>query len=108
MSAFATLSSSRICVRRWCDEDRDAFAAMNSDARVMEFFPSRLSRVESDAMVDRIQEYLNERGFGLWAIEVPGFRPSCAAGKSSTPKARTLPARFGFIFRHVLISGPCA
>ena len=75
MSAFVTLSSGRVCLRRWRDEDREAFAAMNSDARVMEFFPSRLSRVESDAMVDRIQEYLNERGFGLWAIEVPGVAP---------------------------------
>ena len=75
MSDFVTLSSGRVCLRRWRDEDREAFAAMNSDARVMEFFPSRLSRVESDAMVDRIQEYLNERGFGLWAIEVPGVAP---------------------------------
>jgi len=44
---------------------------MNGDARVMEFFPSYLSRVESDAMVDRIQEHFSEHGFGLWAIEVP-------------------------------------
>ena len=50
MRAFVTLSSDRICLRHWRDEDREAFAAMNSDARVMEFFPSRLSRVESDAM----------------------------------------------------------
>lgn len=47
-----TLSSRRLRLRRWRDEDRDAFAALNADARVMEFFPSRLSRVESDAMVD--------------------------------------------------------
>src|SRR6266568_254548 len=71
MSAFATLSSGRVCLRRWRDEDREAFAAMNSDARVMEFFPSRLSRAESDAMVDRIQQHFSERDFGLWAIEAP-------------------------------------
>jgi ribosomal-protein-alanine N-acetyltransferase len=71
MSAFATLSSNRICLRRWRDEDREAFAAMNSDARVMEFFRSSLSRVESDAMVDGIQKHFSEHGFGLWAIEVP-------------------------------------
>jgi RimJ/RimL family protein N-acetyltransferase len=75
MSAFVTLSSGRICLRRWRDEDRDAFAAMNSDARVMEFFRSRLSRVESDATADRIQEHFNEHDFGLWAIEVPGVAP---------------------------------
>src|SRR5712692_6492705 len=73
MSALVTLSSGRICLRRWRDEDREAFAAMNSDARVMEFFRSRLSRVESDAMVDRIQEHFSERDFGLWAIGFAGL-----------------------------------
>jgi hypothetical protein len=75
MSAFVTLSSDRICLRHWRDGDREAFAAMNSDARVMEFFLRRLSRVESDAMVDRIQQDFSERGFGLWAIEVPDVAP---------------------------------
>jgi RimJ/RimL family protein N-acetyltransferase len=75
MSAFVTLSSGRICLRRWRDEDREAFAAMNSDARVMEFFRSRLSRVESDGMIDGIQRHFSEREFGLWAIEVPGVAP---------------------------------
>jgi RimJ/RimL family protein N-acetyltransferase len=75
MSAFATLSSGRVCLRRWRDEDREAFAAMNSDARVMEFFRSSLSRIESDAMVDGIEKHFSEHDFGLWAIEVPGVAP---------------------------------
>ena len=41
----------------------------------MEFFRSRLSRIESDAMVDGIQKHFSEHGFGLWAIEVPGVAP---------------------------------
>ena len=81
MNAFVTLSSGRVCLRRWRDEDREAFAAMNSDARVMEFFRSRLSRVESDAMVDRIQKHFSEHDFGLWAIVTPfiGFAGLCVA-----------------------------
>jgi RimJ/RimL family protein N-acetyltransferase len=75
MGALVKLSSSRVCLRQWRDEDREAFAAMNSDARVMEFFRSRLSRVESDAMVDGIKKHFGEHGFGLWAIEVPGVAP---------------------------------
>jgi ribosomal-protein-alanine N-acetyltransferase len=75
MSALATLCSNRICLRRWRDEDREAFAAMNSDARVMEFFRSSLSRIESDAMVDGIEKRFGEHGFGLWAIEVPEVAP---------------------------------
>jgi ribosomal-protein-alanine N-acetyltransferase len=75
MTAFATLSGDRIRLRRWRDEDREAFAAMNSDARVMEFFARPLTRIDSDAMVDRIEEHFAEYGFGLWAIEVPGVAP---------------------------------
>ena len=75
MSALATLSGGRILLRRWREEDREAFAAMNCDARVMEFFRSRLSRAESDAMVDRIEQHFGEHGFGLWAIEVPDVAP---------------------------------
>jgi RimJ/RimL family protein N-acetyltransferase len=75
MSTLATLSSSRIRLRRWRDEDREAFAAMNSDARVMEFFRSSLSRVGSDAMVDGIEKHFGAHGFGLWAIEIPNVAP---------------------------------
>src|SRR5471030_1227370 len=75
MNAFVTLSSDRLRLRQWRDEDRDAFAAMNADGRVMEFFRSPLSRADSDAMVDRIQAHFSEHGFGLWAIEVPGIAP---------------------------------
>src|SRR5262245_46272719 len=75
MSALVTLSSGRVCLRPWRDEDREAFAALNSDARVMEFFPNCLSRIESDAMVDHIQTHFSEHGFGLWAIEVPDVSP---------------------------------
>jgi RimJ/RimL family protein N-acetyltransferase len=75
MGALVKLSSGRVCLRQWRDEDREAFAAINSDARVMEFFRSRLSRIQSDAMVDHIQKHFIEHGFGLWAIEVPGVAP---------------------------------
>jgi RimJ/RimL family protein N-acetyltransferase len=72
MSSCVTLSGDRVRLRRWRDEDRDAFAAMNSDARVMEFFRDRLSRVDSDAMANRIEQHFCEHGFRLWAIEIPG------------------------------------
>ena len=75
MSAFTALSSERICLRRWRDGDQKVFAAMNSDARVMEFFRNRLSRAESDAMVDGIEQHFSKHGFGLWALEVPGVAP---------------------------------
>jgi RimJ/RimL family protein N-acetyltransferase len=72
MSAFMALSGDRVCLRRWRDEEREAFASINADSRVMEFFRGRLNRVESNAMVDHIEKHFSEHGFGLWAIEVPG------------------------------------
>jgi RimJ/RimL family protein N-acetyltransferase len=75
MSVFATLSSDRLRLRRWRDSDRDIFAAMNSDPRVMQFFANCLSRDDSNAMIDRIEEHFAHRGFGLWAVEVPGVAP---------------------------------
>jgi RimJ/RimL family protein N-acetyltransferase len=43
---------------------------MNSDARVMEFLPARLSAAESDLLVDRIENHFREQGFGLYALEL--------------------------------------
>jgi GNAT acetyltransferase-like protein len=71
MSASVTLFGSRVCLRRWREEDREAFAAMNADGRVMEFFWNCLSRAESDVMVDHIQKHFTKHGFGLWALELP-------------------------------------
>ena len=60
----------RLVLRRWQLRDREPFAALNADARVMEFFPSCLSREESDAFVDRIEAAFDKLGYGLWAIEL--------------------------------------
>jgi RimJ/RimL family protein N-acetyltransferase len=67
-----TLQGPRVTLRAWRPSDRDAFAAMNADPRVMEFMLKRLTRAESDAFADRIEACLAERGFGLWAVEIPG------------------------------------
>jgi RimJ/RimL family protein N-acetyltransferase len=86
MSAQMTLSGGRLCLRRWREEDREAFAAMNCDARVMEFFPSCLNRVASDAMIDRIEQHFDERNFGLWAIEVPDVAPFIGFAGLAVPR----------------------
>jgi len=59
----------RLLLRRWKDEDRAPFAALNADPIVMAHFPARLTRAESDAFVDRITQQLEDRGWGLWALE---------------------------------------
>jgi RimJ/RimL family protein N-acetyltransferase len=65
----------RVVLRQWRDSDREPFAALNADPAVMEHFPSTLTREQSDAFVDRIAAAIEERGWGLWAVEVPGVAP---------------------------------
>jgi len=60
----------RLLLRRWRDADREPFARLNSDPRVMEFMPSCLSREESDRLVDRIEAHFDSRGFGPFAAEL--------------------------------------
>jgi RimJ/RimL family protein N-acetyltransferase len=67
------LQSARLCLRRWRPEDREPFAKLNADPRVMEFFPGLLSREESDARVDRNEAHFQRHGFGVWAVEIPGI-----------------------------------
>ena len=56
-------------MRWWKQEDREPFARMNADARVMEFFPKTLTREESDATADWIESSFAKHGFGLYALE---------------------------------------
>jgi RimJ/RimL family protein N-acetyltransferase len=72
MSLPDEIRTARLLLRRWRAEDRPAFAALNADPRVMEHFPSVLTAEESDALAERIERHLLERGFGLWAVEIPG------------------------------------
>jgi RimJ/RimL family protein N-acetyltransferase len=69
------LDTPRLRLRRWRDSDLAPFAALNADPVVMEFFPSALSRAESDAVAARIRGSFAERGWGLWAVEAPGVSP---------------------------------
>jgi RimJ/RimL family protein N-acetyltransferase len=69
------LHTDRLILRRWRREDREPFARLNADPRVVEFLPGALSRQESDALADRIEGHFARHGFGLWAVEVPGIAP---------------------------------
>ncbi len=76
----------RLLLRRWSDGDRALFAAINTDPRVLEFLPRALSREESDALVDRIEAQFEERGYGLWVVEIPGVSSCAGFIGLSTPR----------------------
>jgi ribosomal-protein-alanine N-acetyltransferase len=68
--AGTELRTEQLLLRRWREEDKAPFAAMNADPVVMEFFPSILTRAESDGLVDRFNQELDERRFCPWAVEL--------------------------------------
>ncbi len=74
MTSDPIIHTTRLQLRQWRDDDLPAFAAMNADPRVMEFFPSVLDRAESDAQAARIRGEFSVLGFGRWAVEVLGCR----------------------------------
>ncbi|MEI2296498.1 GNAT family N-acetyltransferase [Ensifer sp. MJa1] len=62
----------RLRIRAWKESDRDLFFAINSDPKVMEFFPFRRSRAESDALFERVGRGIAETGLGFFAIALKG------------------------------------
>lgn len=67
-----TLRTERLVLRPWRDTDLAPFAALNADPQVMEHFPSTLTPIQSDALVEQFRARMEEQGWGLWAVEVPG------------------------------------
>ena len=59
----------RLTFRQWSDDDKNEFRRMNSDPKVMEYFPAPLSNDESDRLLQRTRDSISQDGFGLWAVE---------------------------------------
>jgi RimJ/RimL family protein N-acetyltransferase len=84
------LKTERLLLRRWQSEDLPALAAINADPAVMEFMPATLSRAESEALVERIEACFEARGYGLWAVELPG-EASCIGFVGLSPVDLNVP-----------------
>lgn len=70
MGELIEFETERLFLRQWKPTDRTSFAALNQDHRVMEFLPGLLTRTESNAMADRCESLIQERGWGFWAAEL--------------------------------------
>ena len=64
------LSTERLTLRPWREADHEPFAALNADPYVMDYFPVRLTRAESDRLIARIEAGFDQLGYGLWALEL--------------------------------------
>ncbi len=68
----AGIRTDRLVLREWRDTDREPWAALNADPEVMRYFPSTYDRQRSDAAFSAISTQLDDRGWGLWAVDHEG------------------------------------
>jgi RimJ/RimL family protein N-acetyltransferase len=63
------LTTPRLRLRPWRDDDRDAFAALTADPEVMRDLGGPLDRAASDAKLDLYRAAYDRDGFCRWAVE---------------------------------------
>lgn len=69
------LRTARTLLRQWKDSDLPAWCAMNADARVRRYFPATLGTEMAVQEAQRIRGAIAQRGWGMWALELPGSLP---------------------------------
>jgi ribosomal-protein-alanine N-acetyltransferase len=69
------LRTARTLLRQWQDDDLDAWVQMNADPDVRRHFPAVLARDEALAEAGRMRAALARRGWGAWALDIPGQMP---------------------------------
>jgi RimJ/RimL family protein N-acetyltransferase len=73
-----------LLLRQWKETDLEPYIAMNADPEVMRYFPALLSRDESVASFERLRRAIDQRGWGVWAVEVDGaFAGLCGLNSPS-------------------------
>ncbi len=70
MKSKYLFTSQRLGFRKWSLGDLDDFAKMNADPAVMEFFPSALSREETEGFISRLIAHYDKYGHCYFATEV--------------------------------------
>lgn len=64
------ITTERLRLRQWREEDFLYFGELCADEEVMAFFPKCLNQAESRALGKKIQSLIEENGWGFWAVEV--------------------------------------
>ena len=64
-----TLSSERLILRPWREDDLDALAALCADPEVMAHFPAVLDRAGSAELLGKLMAHQAEHGFTFWALD---------------------------------------
>jgi ribosomal-protein-alanine N-acetyltransferase len=63
------IKTERLTLRLWRDADREPFAAMCADPRVMEFLTPLPGPMERDSYIGRVNAHWERNGFGIFVLE---------------------------------------
>ena len=63
------LETDRLLLRPWKPADIEPFADLNADPEVMEFFPATMTLEETERWVRVVNDRIDARGYGFWAVE---------------------------------------
>lgn len=64
------IKTERLLLRQWLPSDFEPSAAMNRDPEVMEFFPKTLTPEETNSMIQKFSQSIEEKGWGFWACSL--------------------------------------
>lgn len=67
-----TMKTKRLILRPWKKEDLEPLSLMNVDSHTMEFLFNPLTLEESKARLEVYIRHIQDHGWGLWAVSVPG------------------------------------
>lgn len=66
---MAIITTKRLKLRLWGDEDVEAFIKLNEDEEVMRFFPTTQTKEQTLAQIARIKTHFTNHNYGLYALE---------------------------------------
>jgi len=61
---------SKVLLRPWRESDFEPYLEMNTDPEVMRYFPAAMTREETLASFTSLRDRIEERGWGVWAVDV--------------------------------------
>ncbi len=64
------ITTERLLLRQWQEEDLEPFARLNADPKVMEFFPKVKTREESASLLKNLATHIEKHGWGFWAASL--------------------------------------
>jgi RimJ/RimL family protein N-acetyltransferase len=79
LTAAPELTTPRLRLRHWREQDEAEMAAINNDPEVMRYVSRPTGAAASEPFVTKARSHWHEHGFGMWAVESlePELSGSC-------------------------------